>query len=305
MSKLALASILLLAPLLVAAAQLSPEQRQTLDKALAAAGVYTGAEDVHRFTFPRTEAKVSVDGATLHPFMGATSWAAFTAGPNNRVTLMGDLTLFEDEVNPAMSAALDAGLEVTALHNHFFFDSPRLMFMHIGGSGAAETVAAAVRKALDAVREVRRISPEPGRQFPGAAAPPVSSIDAAGLNGILRAVGQSSGGMYKATFGRTVSMHGVQAGAQMGVNTWAALFGSMAHAFVDGDFACTRAELQTVLKGLRRRGINIVAIHNHMSGEEPPLVFLHYWGKGRAAELAVALRAVLDEQAKVPQSAAH
>ena len=298
MSKLFLAS-LILASSPLAAAQLTAGQRQAIDKIMAATGVYTAGEDTHRLTFPRGDVKVSVDGSALHPFLGLTSWAAFTSGPNNSAMVMGDLVLFEDEVNPVMSAALDNGLEVTALHNHFFFDNPRVMFMHVGGAGVAETLAAAVRKALDAAREVRRVSPEPTRQFSGAPVGPISSIDSGGLNGILRTAGQTNGGMYKATFGRTVSMHGAQAGNQMGINTWAAFFGSMDRAFVDGDFACTRTELQTVLKGLRRRGINMVAIHNHMAGEDPPMVFLHYWGKGRAAELAVALRAVLDEQAKV------
>ena len=284
----------------LAAAGLTEADRQSIDKALGGAGVYTPAEDTHRLTFPRGDLKVAVDGTPMHPFMGLTSWAAFTGGAGGGAMVMGDLVLVEDEVNPAMSAALEAGLEVTALHNHFFYDNPRVMFMHIGGAGKPEALAASVRKALEAVRDIRRLSPEPGRQFAGAPVAPLSSIDATGMNGILRTIGQVNGGMYKVTFGRAVSMHGSQAGGQMGVNTWAAFFGSMAQAFVDGDFACTRNELQTVLKGLRRRGINIVAIHNHMAGEEPALVFLHYWGKGRAAEMAVALRAVLDEQAKAP-----
>ena len=305
MLKQTIAAVLLVAVRLNAAG-LSVEQRQSIDKILGGTGAYTEAESTHRLTFPRGDVKVSVDGTPLHPFMGLTSWAAFTPGANNSAMVMGDLVLFEDEVNPAMSAALDSGLEVTALHNHFFFDNPRVMFMHVGGSGSAEKLAAGVRKALDAVREIRRVTAEPTRQFGGAAIPPLSVIDAPGINGILRTVGQVNGGMYKASFGRTVSMHGSAAGNQMGVNTWAAFFGSMDQTFVDGDFACARHELQTVLKGLRRRGINIVAIHNHMAGEEPALVFLHYWGKGRAAELAVALRAVLDEQAKaVPGPAGH
>jgi hypothetical protein len=303
-SRIAGAIALAAAAVRLDAATLTAAQRQAIDKVLGATGTYYAAEDTHRLAFPRNEAKVTVDGTALHPFMGLTSWAAFTAGPNNAVVVMGDLALIEDEVNPVMSAALEGGLEVTALHNHFFFDNPKVMFMHIGGSGPAETIAAGVRKALDAMREVRRLTPEPARQFAGPPVAPLSTIDAEGINGILRTTGQVNGGMYKVSFGRTVAMHGVKAGNQMGVNTWAAFFGSMDRAFVDGDFACTRLELQIVLKSLRRRGIYIVAIHNHMSGEDPPLTFLHYWGKGRAAELAVALRAVLDEQAKAPKTEA-
>ena len=293
-----ISALLFLSALGLGGATLTGAQRQAIEKGIGAVGTYNSQEDTHRVTFPRSDVKVQVDGTQVHPFMGLTSWAAFTGAANNSAMVMGDLVLFEDEVNAAMSAALDNGLEVTALHNHFFFDNPRVVFMHIGGSGPVEALAGAVRKALDAVGEIRRVSAEPTRQFPGGAVPPLSSIDARGLDGILRTSGQVNGGMYKASFGRKVSMHGAAAGNQMGVNTWAAFFGSMSRAFVDGDFACAAHELQTVLKGLRHRGINIVAIHNHMSGEEPALVFLHYWGKGRAAELAVALRAVLDEQTR-------
>ena len=173
MSKQTMAAILLVAVRLNAAG-LSAVQRQSIDKILGGAGVYTAAENTHRLTFPRNDVKVTVDGTALHPFLGLTSWAAFTAGANNSVMVMGDLVLFEDEVNPAMSAALDSGLEVTALHNHFFFDNPRVMFMHVGGSGEPETLAASVRKALDAVREIRQVSAEPTRQFGGRPVPPVS-----------------------------------------------------------------------------------------------------------------------------------
>ena len=301
-----ISALLLLAAIQVLDAGVTMAQRQAIDKAIGVSGTYNTQEDTYRVTFPRNDVKVQVDGTPMHPFMGLTSWAAFTSGPADKLIVMGDLVLFEDEVNVAMSAALDAGLQVTALHNHFFFDSPRVMFMHIGGAGAPEVLAAGVSKALSAVREIRKVSAEPTRQFSGNPVPPVSSIAAQGLDGILRTSGQVNGGMYKASFGRKVSMHGVAAGNQMGVNTWAAFFGSMSQAFVDGDFACTEPELQTVLKGLRRRGINIVAIHNHMSDEEPQLIFLHYWGKGRALQLAVALRSVLDEQAGVrPGAAKH
>lgn len=276
-------------------AALAPADRQAIDKALGATGTYTAAEDTHRLTFPRTDVKVSVDGTPLHPFMGLTSWAAFTTGPGGAM-VMGDLVLFEDEVNPVMFAALNEGLEVTALHNHFFYENPRVFYMHISGGGAAARLAAAVRKALDKVTELRRLSPEPAKQFSGPPVDRVSSIDGAALNQIFRSNGQSNNGMYKIQFGRRVTMHGHAAGNQMGVNTWAAFFGTPANAFVDGDFACTAAELQTVLKGLRSRGINIVAIHNHMAGEEPKLVFLHYWAKGRADQLAIAIRSTLDEQ---------
>jgi len=274
---------------------LTDQQKSQIDRITGAKGAYTAAEDVHRVAFPRTDVKVTVDRWPLHPFMGLTSWAAFTSAAGGAM-VMGDLVLFEDEVNPVMSAALDNGLEVTALHNHFFFDSPRVMFMHIGGHGAVEKLAAAVRKALDTVKDLRAANAAPGLQFGGPAAPEKSSITAAVVDGILGVKGQVNAGMYKMAIGRKASMHGREIDNQMGVNTWAALAGSDDNAFVDGDFAMLPSELQGVLKALRGAGINIVAIHNHMAGEQPQYVFLHYWGQGTAAALARGLKAALDTQ---------
>jgi hypothetical protein len=275
---------------------LNQQQRDRIDELTGAKGAYTAAEDVHRVSFPRTEVKVSVDGWAMHPFMGLTSWAAFTSGAHEEAMVMGDLVLFEDEVNPVMSAALDNGLEVTALHNHFFYDSPRVMFMHIGGHGKLEPLASAVRAAMDKVGDIRRATPAPATRFAGPPIPAVSSITAGPIDKILGVTGQSNNGMYKAAIGRRARMHGREIDNQMGVNTWAAFAGSNENAFVDGDFAMLESEVQGVLKALRRAGINIVAIHNHMTGEEPQYVFLHYWGKGPALELAKGLRAALDTQ---------
>lgn len=276
---------------------LTEQQKAQIDRITGTKGVYTPAEDVHRVAFPRTDVKVTVDRWPMPPFMGLTSWAAFTSAAGGSM-VMGDLVLFEDEVNRVMSAALDSGLEVTALHNHFFFDSPRVMFMHIGGHGAVEKLAAGVRKALDQVKDVRAANAAPGVQFAGAAVPEKSSITAAVVDGILGAKGQVNAGMYKMTIGRKASMHGREIDNQMGVNTWAALAGSDDNAFVDGDFAMLPSELPGVLKALRGAGINIVAIHNHMAGEQPQYVFLHYWGKGPAAALARGLKAALDTQGR-------
>ncbi len=278
------------------AAEIGLPERSKIDELTGAKGAYTADEDVYRVTFPRTDVKVTVEGRPMHPFMGLTSWAAFTPDAHGGLMVMGDLVLFEDEVNAVMSAALEGGLEVTALHNHFFFESPRVMFMHIGGMGTAEKLAGAVRKALDQVKVIRGAKAQPGAQFAGAAVPEASSITAAAIDAILGVKGQANAGMYKAQIGRKAQMHGKTVGNQMGVNTWAAFAGSDENAFVDGDFAMTEGELQPVLKALRQAGINIVAIHNHMTHEEPQYVFLHYWGKGNAATLARGLRKALDTQ---------
>lgn len=126
--------------------------------------------------------------------------------------------------------------------------------------------------------------------------PEANSIDAAAIDAILGVKGQGNAGMYKALIGRQATMHGRPVGNQMRVNTWAAFAGTDAMAFVDGDFAVLASELQPVLRSLRKSAINIVAIHNHMTHEQPQFIFLHYWGKGPAAELARSLRAALDAQ---------
>jgi hypothetical protein len=287
--------VLLIAIPLISRAALSEQQRARIDEITGTKGAYTESEDVHRVIFPRSDLKVTTDGWTMHPFMGLTSWAAFTSH-DSHVMVMGDLTLAEDEVNPVMSVALENGLEVTALHNHFFFDNPKIMFMHIGGMGDLNQLASAVRKAVDKVREIRTANPTPVSSFPGPSIAEKSSITPGPIEEILSVKGQSQGGMYKISIGREAKAHGQSVGNQMGVNTWAAFAGSDDNAVVDGDFAMLASEMQDVLKALRGAGINVVAIHNHMTHEEPTYYFLHYWGKGKAADLARAIRTALDTQ---------
>lgn len=189
---------------------------------------------------------------------------------------------------------------MTALHNHFFFDEPKVYFMHIGGEGGAADLAAGVRKALDAARQIRAKSPQPAATFGLASVPITNAITADKLDAILGVKGQRKDGMYKAVFGRTVQMScGCYVGKNMGVNTWAAFAGADEHALVDGDFAVLEHELQTVLKALRKVGINVVAIHHHMTGETPRMLFLHYWGVGKAEDLARGVRSALDAQSNV------
>jgi hypothetical protein len=257
-------------------------------------GTYNADEHVFKVSKPRDDVKVTVDRLPMAPFMGLTSWAAFTP-MGKEAMVMGDTVLFEDEVNPVMSAALDAGLEVTALHNHFFFDQPRVYFMHIGGMGDLKHLAAGVRAVYDRIGEIRSAHPQPEAAFAGDIAQP-SKITAAPIEQALGAKAQSKDGMVKVMLGRPAKMHGASIGNEMGVNTWAAFAGDDDHAVVDGDFAMREDELQPVLKAMRSAGINIVAIHQHMTHEEPRIMFLHYWGKGKAADLAKGVRSALDAQ---------
>jgi uncharacterized protein DUF1259 len=249
-------------------------------------------EGVYKVTFPRADVKVVVDGWTMPPFMGLGTWAAFTATKDGAM-VMGDTVLFEDEVNAAMSAALDNGLSVTALHNHFFFDQPKVYFMHIEGEGTTEKLASAVKKVYDAAKAIRGGNAKPADGFPRAGQASLlekSSISAAPLNEIFGTQSESKDGMVKFTIGRPAEMHGVTIDKDMGVNTWAAFAGSDDNAVVDGDFAVTEDELQPVLKSLLKDKINIVAIHQHMTHEEPRIMFFHYWGRGSAKDLAQAVK---------------
>jgi hypothetical protein len=270
-----------------------------IDQLTGGKGTLNKDEGVYKVSFPRNDVKVTVDGTSMPPFMGLTSWAGFKSGEKVEAMVMGDIVLFQDEVNPAMSAALDSGLWVTALHNHFFYDQPKVYFMHIGGEGSLEQLAAGVKKIMDAVHAMRLRAPQPATGFTHEPFADKSAITPAALDAAFGAKGQAKDGMYKATFGRTTKMPcDCIAGKEMGINTWAAFYGADDHAFVDGDFAVQQGELQNVLKTLRKDGINIVAIHSHMENENPRIIFLHYWGVGPAAQLARSVKEALDVTSK-------
>jgi len=290
----------LAAPAVRAADDTSKLDTAKIEQLTGAKGQMNAEEGVFKVSFPRSDVKVTVDGTPMPPFMGLTSWAAFKPGmKDGAVMVMGDMVLMQDEVNPVMSAALDSGLSVTALHNHFFFDEPKVYFMHIGGEGDTAKLAEAVRKVQDTVKSIRSTANQLGKSFGGKPMPEKSNVTAAPLAAVLGAKATEKDGMVKFTLGRTTKMPcGCEVGKEMGVNTWAAFYGSDDHAFVDGDFATLDGELQPVLKALRKNNINIVAIHNHMEGETPRVIFLHYWGVGPTAELAKGLKAALDVQKK-------
>jgi hypothetical protein len=304
---LPISKFLLVSTLALAASAWSAPQKldaAKIEQITGMKGTYNDKENVFKVSAPRTDVPVSVDGWTLPPFMGLSPWAAFTPHHSGAM-VMGDIVLFQDEVNPAMSAALDSGLAVTALHNHFFFDEPKVYFMHIEGEGAVDKLATSVKAIFDKVKEIRAGSSQPAASFTGQRIPEKSSITPKPLEDALGVKGQANNGMFKVVIGRTTKMNGTTVANEMGVNTWAAFAGSDNDAVVDGDFAMLESELQTVLKSMRKAGINIVAIHHHMSGEKPRFLFLHYWGRGKAQDLARGLRTTLDAQHQAKNGKAH
>src|SRR5499427_9381169 len=249
---------------------------------------------VFKVSVPRNDLKVVSSGVHITPPMGLTSWAAFTKA-GSHTAVMGDIVLTEDQVNPVMSAALDNGLDVTALHNHFFWESPKVMFMHIGGMGDEEKLATGVGAVFAKIRET---AGGKGDVVKADIDPAKSTLDPKKLDAVFEgrgAPGDFKDGVYKVVVGRAAKMGGHQMGKAMGVNTWAALAGSDDKAVIDGDFAMQESELQAVLKSLRKSGLNVVAIHQHMTGEQPRVLFLHYWGVGKASDLAGAIVAALKE----------
>jgi hypothetical protein len=262
----------------------------------------TTPDGVIRAAWPRKDVAVQVDGLAMRPFMGLGSWAAFQKSEHGAM-LMGDTVVFEDEVNPAMDTALASGLEVSALHNHFFYDEPKVYFMHIGGSGCPDELAKGVKAVWDAVRKVRAETPQPAKQFRGGV-PTLGTLNTEAIASLIGSKGTLDDGVFKITIGREAEMHGLKFGGSMGLTTWAAFAGSDELAAVDGDFAMTANEVTPVLKALRAGNINIVALHNHMNGESPAIYFTHFWGKGKASELAKGLQAALAAQKEADKESA-
>lgn len=252
-------------------------------------------DGVLKVNIPRSDLKVVIGQRAAPTPFGFGGWVALTKGTGGTEVLMGDLVLTEDEVNPVMSALLDNGIEVTALHNHFFWEQPRIFYMHVHGMGTAADLAKRLMPALAKI-------PKPAAPTtPAAPAPALPAMDTSALAKILGHEGEQSGPVYKITIGRpdiNLLDHGARINARMGLNTWAAFTGSDADAMVAGDIAMLAAEVNPVLKALRTNGINVVAIHHHMTGSSPTVYFLHYYGTGGAAKLAAAVKAAVDQLGK-------
>jgi hypothetical protein len=256
---------------------------------------------VLKVNIPRNDLKMTIQGfATPTPF-GFGGWIALTKAADGSDVMMGDLVLLQEEVNPVLSALLDNGIDVTALHNHFFWDDPHVYYMHVHGVGQAADLARRVKPGLDLIGHVK----------PGAAAPAStggSPLDTAKLAKVAGHEGEQTGPVYKITVGRDdlgIKEHGAVINARMGLNTWAAFVGTQEDAAIAGDVAMLEGEVTAVLKVLRKNGLDVVAIHHHMTGDRPVVIFLHYWGRGPAEKLAAGFKAALDELGKGTGTSSH
>jgi hypothetical protein len=249
-------------------------------------------DNVLKVNIPRNDVSVTVATVPTPTPFGFGGWIALTKG-NGMDVMMGDLVLLQDEVGPVMSALLDNGLEVTALHNHFFWDEPRMFYMHVHGHGAPMDLARKVKPALDLIgRQAKPASTA------AATAPSAGTLDGAKLAQIAGHAGEQTGAVYKITVGRDdlkITEMGASINARMGLNTWAAFVGTDAKAAIAGDVAMLPSEVTAVLKVLRQNGLDVVAIHHHMLDTQPGVIFLHYWGTGPADKLATGFKAALDQ----------
>jgi len=301
--KLLLVGVVALVGLNATVARAQHERLDTarIEQLTGAKGQMNEKEGVFKVSVPRDDLRVTAAGVKMTPPLGLTSWAAFTRTGDHAV-VMGDNVLLEDQVNAVMDAALQNGLEVTALHNHFFWDQPKVMFMHVGGTGDPDRLASAVGKVFAAIKQTS--GGNRGAVPMADIDPAASKLDTQKIEQAVGQKGELGKGVFKITIAKTTKMHGHDMGSAMGVNTWAAFAGTDAKAVVDGDFAMYEGELQAVLKALRGAKINVVAIHNHMTMEQPRVVFLHYWGVGPAGDLAKGLRSALDAQSRQPPTSA-
>src|SRR5712664_3290092 len=253
---------------------------------------------VLKVNIPRNDLHVTIAGQSTPTPFGFGGWVAMTKGDGSMEVLMGDLVLTQDEVNPVLSAILDHGIEVTALHNHFFFEEPRIFYMHVHGHGEAMNLARAIKPALDLIGHVSSSPSDANAGAKVSTSITAFPFDTASLNKIVGFDGEKSGSVYKFTLGRDdlgLKEHGAPINARMGLNSWAAFAGNDADAQVAGDIAMRASEVNPVLKALRSHGLNVVAIHHHMLDTQPNVIFLHYWGRGPAAKLAAGFRAALDQ----------
>lgn len=249
-------------------------------------------DGVLKVNVPRTDLQVTIGQRPAPTPFGFGGWVAMTKGDGGHDVLMGDLVLTQDEVNPVMSALLENGLDVTALHNHFFWEQPRVFYMHVHGMGAAADLARRLRPALDIIDKAMAAAPKT-TATPTTAA----GVTGAAVAKVIGHQGEQNGPVYKITIGRpdvVLREHGALINARMGLNTWAAFAGTDADAMVAGDVAMLEHEVTPVLKALRAHGLDVVAIHHHMTGTAPVVIFLHYFGVGPAEKLAVGVRAAVD-----------
>jgi len=265
---------------------------QKVDDAFGRKAAVTG--DVHRYGFPRSDLKVTLDGVAIKPGLALGGWVAFKPA-HGGVMVMGDLVLLETEINPVMAKLIAGGLEITAVHNHLLRASPATFYMHVGGMGDPVKLAKAIHDALAASKTPLAAPAAPAAQ-------PAIDLDTAELDKIMGVKGRANGGVYQFGIPRRdpVTQEGMTL-APAGPLGMAVGIGFQPtgnkKAAITGDFVMTADEVNPVLRALRENGIEVTALHSHMLDEQPRLFFMHFWANDDAVKLAKGLRAALDKMA--------
>ena len=278
---------------------LSAEEISAIEAAMGKKGTYKANEATHTTPLPRNDLKVTVKGDAVPISFGFGGWVTIKRTVDGKsAVLMSDCVLLQEEINPLISAAQANGLEVGAIHNHFFYEEPRIFYMHIHGMGTPQELASKYAKAIAG----SKIAPQ---NQPPAGSPPAKTgkdiFDMEKLNSIVKYEAVVNGPTIKYTVGRSdlkVMAMGAEMTTSIGLNTWASFTGSMEKAHIAGDVAMLDHEVNSVIKTLRSHDIEIVAVHNHMLGDEPHMIFLHYLGTGPALKLAQGFRAAMDQLGK-------
>lgn len=273
-----------------------PSDYQQVLKIVGKKGDYKA--NVLKVNIPRNDLKMKIADYPVPTAFGFGGWFAMEKGDGGEDVVMGDLVLTQGEVNQVMSALLEHGIEVTALHNHFFWDEPRVFFMHIHGHGKAVDLANQLKPALDLIGLAKEGEESAAPKTPSK---PATTLDTERITKIVGHAGEQNGSVYKITLGRddlNVKDMGATINARMGLNTWAAFVGTNGDAAVAGDIAMLENEVNPVLKALRSNGLDVVAIHHHMINTQPMIIFLHYWGRGPADKLATGFKAAVDQLGK-------
>src|SRR6266436_4672399 len=285
---LALFQLFALSCALVAQTAPAGNDWKAVEQALGRSGQLQG-DGAYKFGLPRGDLKVTVDAVPVKPTLALGSWVAFSS-PGQDAMLMGDLVLAEDEVSPVMLALQENGLQITGLHNHILHETPRVMYMHIGGHGDAVKLASAVKEALALTKVPAPKPPASPQQDIG--------IDTAGIEQALGAKGKINGGVFQVGIPRNESITegGMKVPNSMGLST-ALNFQPTGggKAAITGDFVLIGSEVNPVIQALRSNGINVTALHSHMLDEQPRLFFMHFWANDDAVKLAKGLRAAVDK----------
>lgn len=278
---------------------MTTDEMAAIDSAMGKKGTYNEPQATYTVALPRNDLKMTIKGDRIPIPFGFGGWVSVKHTLDGKsAVLMSDTVLMQEEVNGLISAAHENGLEISAIHNHFFYEEPRIFFMHVHGMGAPADL---ISRYAAAVRTTKLF---PANQPPAGPLPIRTGkeiFDVSALDDIVKYKAAVNGPTIKYTIGRddlNVIAMTAQMTAAIGLNSWAAFAGDSENAHIAGDIAMLDPEVNPVIRTLRKHNLEVVAVHSHMIGEQPRVIFLHYYGTGAASKLAMGFRAALDELGK-------